>query len=167
MPLNREELKKTRDNSLNSSAVLYSRPREVRIDYAPVKKGRDGRRDSRTSHVSHASSMLQGYGCQCPPALKHFAKYIWILILLVYIFVMPYLISKLYMKVTSSNQKLATLEGLLQNHLRAKTITPREVKQLKKPEGVPAHMNDKVHEYKETTKARQDIQRRISQLEKR
>lgn len=146
MPLTREDLKKTRENSLNSSAVLYTRPREVRIDYAPVKKERDTRRDSRTSHISHASSMLQGYGCRCPPALKHFIKYMWILILMVYIFIMPYLISKLYIKVNTSNQKLATLEGIV-NSLNSKAVAPRQVQQPQEKAEERYGIGDHKHEY--------------------
>lgn len=128
MPITREDLKKARENSLNSSAVLYSRPREVRIDYAPAKKERDTRRDSRTSHISHASSMLQGYGCRCPPALKHFIKYTWILVLLVYMFLMPYLIWTLNSKMDSRNTRLTELERIVDS-LKSKKATPSRIQQ--------------------------------------
>ena len=158
MPITREDLKKTRENSLNSSAVLYTRPREVRIDYAPVKKERDTRRDSRTSHISHASSMLQSYGCRCPPALKHFIKYTWILVLLIYLFVMPYLISDLYVKVAAGDKKLATLEKYVES-LKTKTVAPRKSQSQppQKRDQKPLDIADKDTQYLDVTKLRKDF----------
>ena len=166
MPLNREDLRKTRENSLNSSAVLYSRPREVRIDYAPVKKERDTRRDSRTSHVSHASSMLQGYGCRCPPALKHFIKYMWILVLLVYIFVMPYLISMLHKKVTYCDEKLKNLEKKWSKHSHSKAVTTRQAKQEKIRETKEPITMDH-HKYAKASEERKELRHRLDSLYKR
>ena len=158
MPITREDLKKTRENSLNSSAVLYSRPREVRIDYAPVKKERDTRRDSRTSHISHASSVLQGYGCRCPPALKHFIKYTWILVLLVYIFVMPYLISDLYVKVGLNDQKLATLEKYVQSlNSKPNAAQTSQSSQPTKRDENPLGINDIKSQYLEVKNLRTDF----------
>ena len=158
MPITREDLKKTRENSLNSSAVLYSRPREVRIDYAPVKKERDTRRDSRTSHISHASSMLQGYGCRCPPALKHFIKYTWILVLLIYLFIMPYLISDLYLKVGAGDKKLAALEKIVDS-LKTKAAAPRKSQSSppQKRDEKPTDISDPKAQYRAITTLRSEL----------
>ena len=105
-----------------NSVSYNSKPKEVRIDYTSVKRN-DSRRDSRLSHVSHTSSILHGYGCECPPTLKKFIKYFWILILIIYIVIVPFLLSRLHTKLKESNGKLQKLEQMLNSHIQPKALT--------------------------------------------
>ncbi len=164
MPVAREDMRRPRENfngsAITSNSVLFTKPRDVRIEYTPVKKDREARRDS---HISHASSMMHGYGCKCPKTLKHFAKYMWLLVLLIYIFVMPYLVSKLFMKVKSSQDKLTSLETLVMNHLKVKSVSPRQVQRT----GASNEISDTKHQYRKQSQKMKEMMKRVQDIEEK
>ena len=166
-------IKKYRANGIDG----HMKPREIRVEYSKRDRANNSRTNSRSSNSTSATVPLQptvvieGYGCKCPVKLKKCLKFLWFLVLLIYVCGMPLVLIRLDTKLRATKNDLKNLEQKLYQYMQKNNNAINNVPSASK-QASNGHRTDQsiakkeMEKYTKVSNLQKEMQKKLSDMEK-